>query len=249
MFAAAGNALCAHRLVKSAGVAHHFINVLSITAASQRIIGIVIERDVEDRTEIEVEPEKAQQPPGDVTVPRDQPRIALFAKFLRIRRLVTNQSEPRNPTAFLINGDDRFDFGNIPQIINQLPQLRRGFDIPPEKNESARLEPTEMRRSLGIQFLARHARHDQLPKGIAFHSSQQINHESTRINTNSDRLRELTVCERPRTRALLIIALMAEGSRPGPLKKIRVNSCSFVVRDKLRLEKDRHLRRNIRSNP
>ena len=71
MFAAAGNALCAHRLVKSAGVTHDLLNVFSVTAPPQRIIGIVIEGNIEDRTQIEVEAEEAQQSSSDVAVPGD----------------------------------------------------------------------------------------------------------------------------------------------------------------------------------
>ena len=117
-------------------------------------------------TKIEIESENAQQPSGDVAVAPDQIDIILVAQLLRVRRLAADQAQPRNAAAFLIDGDDRFDFAEIAQIVDQLSQLRRAFDVAPEKNESARLNAPKHFRAGGIEFLAGNAAEDQLTERI-----------------------------------------------------------------------------------
>ncbi len=59
MLAAARDALPAQRVVEGAGQAHDLRDIVSVTAAAERIVGFVIERNVEHGTEIEIEPERA----------------------------------------------------------------------------------------------------------------------------------------------------------------------------------------------
>ena len=51
---------------------------------------------------------------------------------------------------------------SVAQIVDQLPQLRRAFDVAPEKNESAGLDLAEKRGGFGIEFGSGHASEEQL---------------------------------------------------------------------------------------
>src|SRR2546422_7766980 len=131
MFAATGDSLPAHGVVECTGVAHNLLDRSSVTAAAKGIVGVVIERDIEHRAKIEIETENAQQPSGDVTVTTDKIDIVLVAELLRIRRLVADETQTRNATAFLVDRDDRFDLAQIAQVVDQFTQLRRGRDVAP----------------------------------------------------------------------------------------------------------------------
>src|SRR5438874_2431047 len=139
MFAAARDPLLAHRVVERAGIAHHLLDRFAVTTAAERIVGVIVERNVEDRAKIEIKSENAQQTTRDVTMPSDKIDTVLVAQLLRVRRLAAEQSQARNAPAFLIDGNDRFRFAQIAQIVDQLSQLPRAFDVAPEKNEPARL--------------------------------------------------------------------------------------------------------------
>src|SRR2546421_8069849 len=91
MFAATRDSLVAHRVVEHAGVANDLLDGFPITTTAQRIIGVVIEGDVEHRAEIEIESENAEQTSGDVAVPADKIDIVLVAQLLRVRRLAPDQ--------------------------------------------------------------------------------------------------------------------------------------------------------------
>jgi hypothetical protein len=43
----------------------------------------------------------------------------------------------------LVDGDDRFDFAEVPQIVDELPELRSALDVAAKKNERTRLHPPE----------------------------------------------------------------------------------------------------------
>src|SRR5260370_3867401 len=134
MFATARDSLVAHRIVKRAGVAHDLLHRFSITPSAKRIVGIIVERNVKDRTKIEIESENAQQTRGDVTVTTDKADIVLVAQLLRIRWFAADQSQTRNAAAFLIDGDNWFDPAQIAEIADKLSQLRCGLNVAPEKN-------------------------------------------------------------------------------------------------------------------
>ena len=59
MFAATGNPLLPHGLIECTGIAHNLLDSFPVAPAAQRIFGIIVERNVEHRTKIEIEPEKA----------------------------------------------------------------------------------------------------------------------------------------------------------------------------------------------
>src|SRR5204863_9912269 len=115
MFAAARDPLLSHRVVERAGIACHLLDRLSVTTAAQRIVRAVVERNVEDRTKIQIESENAQQTSSDVPMPADKIDIVLVPQLLRVRRFASDQSQARYAPTLLIDGDDRLRFAQIAQ--------------------------------------------------------------------------------------------------------------------------------------
>ena len=88
MFSATENAVFAEGVIKCAGVPYHLLDIVTVTTPAQGIIGIIIEGNVENRTEVHVESKHPQQPRRDLPVLADQPEVAFVPELIRIRRLV-----------------------------------------------------------------------------------------------------------------------------------------------------------------
>src|SRR5437867_10183835 len=174
MFAATCDPLLAHCVVERAGVAHDLLDRFAVTATAQRIVGVVVERNVEHRTKVEIEPENAEQTARDVSMPPDKIDIVLVAQLLRVRRLAADQSQARHAPALLIDGNDRLDLAEIAQIVDQLSQLRRAFDVAPEKNEPARLDAAKHFRARSIEFFSRDAAEYQLTERTVVHNLRNL---------------------------------------------------------------------------
>src|SRR4029077_15450749 len=134
MFAAAGDALLTHGLIECAGVAHDLFHIFPVTPAVQRVFSVIIEGNVEHRTKIEIEPEKAQQTSGDVAVAPDQIDIVLLAQLLRVRRFVSDAPQSRDAPAFLIDRNNGLDVAQVAQIVDELSELRRALEVASEDN-------------------------------------------------------------------------------------------------------------------
>src|SRR5436190_3439538 len=129
MFAAAGDPLPAHGLIKRTGIAHNLFDVFSVTPAVQRVFRVIIEGNVEHRAKIEIEPEKTQQTSGDIAVAPDYIDVVFIAQLLRVRRFVSYAPQSRDASAFLIDCDDRLDLTQIAQIVDELSELRCASQI------------------------------------------------------------------------------------------------------------------------
>ncbi len=173
MFAAAGDPLPAHGLIKRTGIAHNLFDVFSVTPAVQRVFGVIIEGNVEHRTKIEIESEKAQQTSGDVAVAPDQIDIILIPQLLRVRRFVSDAPQSRDASAFLIDCDDRLDVAQVAQIVDELSELRRALEIASEKNVCPRLHAPKQTGCFRIEFFSGNTRHYQLTNGIGLHGAQR----------------------------------------------------------------------------
>jgi hypothetical protein len=92
----------------------------------------------------------------------DKIDIVLVAQLLRIGWLVPNQTQSRDPAAFLVDRDNRLAFTETTQIIDQLAQLRRAFDVAPEQDETARLYAPKQFHGFGVEFFTGNAREDEL---------------------------------------------------------------------------------------
>jgi hypothetical protein len=89
-------------------------------------------------------------------MPLNQYRVAFVTQLLSTGRFIANQFQPRNATAFLIDRNDRFDPGQISQIIDQFAKLMRSPDVPAEKNEPSRLNFSEDFCSLRVNLRTGH---------------------------------------------------------------------------------------------
>jgi hypothetical protein len=79
MLSAAQYTLLLHRRVECASQLNNLTNRLSITTPSQRIVRFVVERNIEHRTEVEIESKESQQ------LARDFPWRFTSATSLRSR--------------------------------------------------------------------------------------------------------------------------------------------------------------------
>src|SRR5437762_12115653 len=134
MFTAAADPLPAHGLIKRTRIAHNLFDIFSVTPAVQRVFSVIIERNVEHRTKIEIESEKAQQTSGDVAVAPDQIDIVLFAQLLRVRRFASDAPQSRHASAFLIDRNNGLDVAQVAHIVGKLPDLRPGLEVGSEEN-------------------------------------------------------------------------------------------------------------------
>ncbi len=169
VFAAAHDPLLAHRVVECSRIANDLFDRLSVATTTQRVVRIVVEGNIENRTKIEIETKSAQQAPRDLAVPADKIDIVLVAQLLGVWRLVADQTQPRDAPTFLVDGDDRLDLAQLAQIIDQSAQLHRALDVAPEKNEAARLYALKQLCRLRIEHFAGHAGEDQLTERIVPH--------------------------------------------------------------------------------
>src|SRR6266404_475207 len=173
MFAAARDPLPSHSGIEYTSIAHDLLDIFSVAPAAQRILSVIIKGDVQHRTKIQIEPEKAQQTSGDLAMAPNQVEVILVAQLLRARRLTANQAQSRHTPAFLVDGNDRLDVAEVAQIIDKLSELRRTLDVACEKNKGTRLDASKQGGRFRIDFLARHTGHDQLTKRIVLHRSQR----------------------------------------------------------------------------
>src|SRR6266480_6384639 len=109
MFPAAGYARSTQRAVERSRVPDYLLDRFSVTATAQGIVRVVIKRNIEHGTEIEIETEQSQQVSGDVAMLANQLDVSFVAQLLSARRFVSNQAQPRHSATFLIDSNDRLD--------------------------------------------------------------------------------------------------------------------------------------------
>src|SRR4029077_11715219 len=90
MFPAAGYARSTQRVLKGCGVPDHLLDRFSVAATTQGIVRVVIKRNIEHGTEIEIETEQSQQVSGDVAVFANQLEVSLVTELLSVRRFIPN---------------------------------------------------------------------------------------------------------------------------------------------------------------
>src|SRR5436305_3471124 len=166
MFATARNSLVAHRVIERTGITDNLVDRFPITSPAQRIVRVIVKRNVEHGAKIEIEPENAQQTSGDIAVTANEIDVVLVAQLLGVRWLGADQTQARHASAFLVDGDDRLGFAQIAQIVDQLSQLRRALNVAPKKNESARLHAPKHFRARRVEFLPGNAAKYELAERI-----------------------------------------------------------------------------------
>ena len=160
MLSATQDPLPSHSVVERTREANDLVDGLSVAAAAQRIVRVVVKRNVEHGTKVEVEPEQPKQTAGDVAVPPDERNIAAITQLLGIRRFVPDQAQPGNAPAFLVYRDNRLDLAQVAQIVDQLPELNRASDVATEKDVAPGLNTPKQRGTVGIQFVAGNSSED-----------------------------------------------------------------------------------------
>ena len=151
----------------------------AVTTAAQRIVGLVVEGNVEHRAEVEVEAEQAQQLSGQAAVFGDQARVAALAELLGVGWFVADEAQARHPAAFLVDGDDRFGGAEFAQVVGELAQLPGGDDVAPEQDEAAGLQPAQARRGGRVQFGTRHPDQQQFVRfgGGGWHAPRMVRND------------------------------------------------------------------------
>ena len=117
-------------------------------------------------------------------MPPDERDIVPVAQLLRIWRLVPDQPQTRDAASLLIDRNDRLDFTEVAQVVDQLPELPRALNVAAKKNESARLDAPKQIRRFRIQFEPRNSGKDQLTEGIALHNVTLSFHATARNKNN-----------------------------------------------------------------
>jgi hypothetical protein len=134
----------------------------AVTAAAQGVVSFVIKGNVEDRAEIEVESENAQELSGDFTMSSDECNIVLISQLLGIGWFTSDQSQSGDASSFLIDRDDRLHFAQVAEIIDQFTKPGRTLDVTAEKNIPTRLDPSEQASCFGVKLDTGDSSKDQL---------------------------------------------------------------------------------------
>jgi hypothetical protein len=124
------------------------------------VIGIVIKRNVENGTEIEVETEETQEPPGKAAMFGDEGAVSFIAELDCAGRLRADFLEPGDAAPFLVDAEDGAASGGGLEIVGQGPELLRAFNIAAKKDKAAGLDFLNGRARIGVELGARDA-HDQ----------------------------------------------------------------------------------------
>lgn len=166
MLAATKDTRRAQGSIERFGIFDNLRSSAAVAATSKGVVRFIVEGNVKHRAEIEIEAEQPQQSSSSVTMPTNEPCITPVAELAGVWRLVAEDLQARNPTAFLVNGDDGFGDTQIPKIVNQFAKLRRRLDISPEQDVSTRLELSKASGSCGVEFSTGNAYEQELT-GIA----------------------------------------------------------------------------------
>ncbi len=148
--------------IERAGEFNHLFHRSPITSAAKRIVRILLERNVQDRAEVEVKSEQTQQFSSDPTMFPNEGRITFFSELPGVWRLVSDEFEARDPATLLVDGDDRLDPRQISQVLDKLSKLRRGVNVTPKENITSGLHLAENAGSLRIHLQSRHTNEQKL---------------------------------------------------------------------------------------
>ena len=169
MLAAAENTGGPQRIVESRRFFNDLGDIAPIAAAAKRVVGLIVERDVQHGTEVEVEAENSKEAACDIAVAADQVQIRGVAELLGAGRLVPDTFEAGNATAFLVDRDDRLDAAQISEVVDEFAQLLGSLDIATEENEPSRLDLAEEAGGVGIEFRARNTNKKKLTGILGWH--------------------------------------------------------------------------------
>jgi hypothetical protein len=157
VLAAGEDTLRAKTLQERLGVARDLPGASSPGAPAQRVLGLVVEGNIEDGAQVEIETEQPQQLPRRPAVTLDEFGIAHVAQLNRVRRLLAEFLEPGDPASLLVDRDDRLDRTQVPEAVDQVAQLPRFLYIAGEQDKAAGIDVLDDAPGLGVERRARHA--------------------------------------------------------------------------------------------
>jgi hypothetical protein len=129
MLPASENACGKQSIMKGSGKLNHLRHGSSPATAAQRIVRLIVKRDVQDRAKIEIESKQPEQIAGKFPVGSNEILVGFLPKLLRVGWFIADYLQARNAAAFLINGNNWLDGTEVAQIVHQLSELTRGADI------------------------------------------------------------------------------------------------------------------------
>lgn len=120
MFAAGKDARALQGIIEGPCIVDHLRWIISVAAAAQGIVRVVVEGDIEHGAEIEIEPEHAQEPSGNITMLSNEREVSAITELIRIGRLVADEFQAGDTSTFLVDRDNRLDVTDVPKIVDQL---------------------------------------------------------------------------------------------------------------------------------
>ncbi len=104
----------------------------------------------------------AEQLAGEFAVLFDELRVTFIPKGLGIGGLLADETESGDAAAFLIDGDERLNVGEVAQVVDEFAELLWGDDVSAKEDEATGLEFFETGGGIGVEFGARDAGEEEL---------------------------------------------------------------------------------------
>ena len=133
--------------IENSGIVYDLLVMLSPAATPQGIGGFRMMIDVENRGEVEVDAQQAEELTGGPACLCNHPGVTVRAEALGGGERRCEGSGPPDPPALVINGNEGWYLAQVTQIVGKLPALFGIYDVPSEEDEATGLDLT-IKRSL-----------------------------------------------------------------------------------------------------
>jgi len=148
--------------VEDAGMVDDLLVAMTPAAPTEGVSGLGVMVDVQDRSEIEVDSEKAEKLSGGPTGLGNKSGIPVDTKFLGGRKGGAEAGGAPDPAPLVVDGNKWRDLTKVPQIVGQFPALVGVDEITREENEPTGLNLTVKRGLLGSEFRSAYAKNEEL---------------------------------------------------------------------------------------
>jgi hypothetical protein len=96
----------------------------------------------------------------------DEGGVAFVAEGLGVRRFLADEAEAGDAAAFLVNGDEGLDVGEVAEVIDEFAELFGADDVAAEEDEAAGLEFFEAGGGGGVEFGSGDAGEEELAEEV-----------------------------------------------------------------------------------
>jgi len=110
-------------LVENACHRNDLISAGPVASPPKGVVGLVVEGDVEDRTEVEIEPEDTQKLSSELSMAGNKLKITFVTELAGVGWFVAEELEAGDSASFLVDGDDRLDVAELTETVGESPQL------------------------------------------------------------------------------------------------------------------------------